>query len=62
MNINLNHIEEYRLEILTSNMSKCEPVFCNDLKEAKKRKKELIGNGYKVTIFKITQNGNLVYA
>lgn len=62
MNINLDHIGEYRLEISSANLMRSEPEFCKTKSLAKARKKELWHMGYSVTIFKVTENGGLTFA
>ena len=62
MNINLDHIGEYRLEIKSANLMKSEPEFCKTKALAKARKKELWHSGYTVTVFKVTETGGLEFA
>lgn len=59
MNSNLQHIGEYRLEIIASNLRKVDPEFAPTLKAAKARRRILKGLGYAVIIFHITNNGGL---
>jgi hypothetical protein len=62
MNENLKHIGEYKIDILTANMSRSGSEFKSTLKDAKLRKKALKASGYVVTIFKVTDAGGLIYA
>ena len=59
MNINLQHVGEYRLEISTCNLIKADPQFTATLKDAKKQRKLLKELGYVVTIFHVTNSGGL---